>query len=133
MKTCKYCGKELMDAAVICVGCGCPVEQEKSKPSVSLMSPRRKKTLIIIFSVLFVVFIAVAISFVCDIDFIKATDRYNYSISEFGRINSNWQQNAQAAKREMMEYLVPAGIFGTLALGALVGDIIMFTRKTTDD
>lgn len=25
MKYCTYCGKELLDEAVICVGCGCPV------------------------------------------------------------------------------------------------------------
>ena len=27
MKFCRKCGKELMDEAVICVGCGCPVSQ----------------------------------------------------------------------------------------------------------
>ena len=31
MKYCKTCGKELHDAAVMCPGCGCPVEEKASK------------------------------------------------------------------------------------------------------
>ncbi len=31
MKFCVKCGKELMDEAVICTGCGCAVETEESK------------------------------------------------------------------------------------------------------
>lgn len=30
MKTCKQCGKELFDAAVICPQCGCPVEAQST-------------------------------------------------------------------------------------------------------
>lgn len=33
MKYCDKCGKELMDGAVICPGCGCPVEGTNSKPA----------------------------------------------------------------------------------------------------
>ena len=33
MKFCSKCGKELADEAVICVGCGCEVQQEKQAPS----------------------------------------------------------------------------------------------------
>jgi len=36
MKFCEKCGKELLDEAVICVGCGCPVEIiDTKKPTVS--------------------------------------------------------------------------------------------------
>lgn len=31
MKYCSKCGKELFDEAVICVGCGCPVESHTAK------------------------------------------------------------------------------------------------------
>lgn len=27
MKSCQYCGKELLDEAVICPGCGCPTSE----------------------------------------------------------------------------------------------------------
>jgi len=37
MKYCSKCGKELMDEAVICTGCGCPV-QPQSQPK-----PQRKE------------------------------------------------------------------------------------------
>ena len=30
MKYCNHCGKELSDEAVICVGCGCPIENKNS-------------------------------------------------------------------------------------------------------
>ena len=33
MKFCTHCGKELMDDAVICLGCGCPVENNSSNLS----------------------------------------------------------------------------------------------------
>ena len=36
MKICSKCGKELMDEAVICTGCGCPVRSEAKPKEVSL-------------------------------------------------------------------------------------------------
>ena len=30
MKFCSHCGNELMDEAVICPGCGCPIDAEKA-------------------------------------------------------------------------------------------------------
>lgn len=33
MKYCDKCGKELMDGAIICPGCGCPVEGANSEPA----------------------------------------------------------------------------------------------------
>lgn len=35
MKYCQKCGKELLDEAVICVGCGCPVEAPKAAPEAA--------------------------------------------------------------------------------------------------
>ena len=32
MKFCTHCGKEIMDAAVVCPGCGCPVQTANSTP-----------------------------------------------------------------------------------------------------
>jgi len=36
MKICSKCGKELVDAAVVCTGCGCPVRTEAKPKEVSL-------------------------------------------------------------------------------------------------
>lgn len=36
MKICSKCGKELVDEAVICTGCGCPVQSETKPKEVSL-------------------------------------------------------------------------------------------------
>lgn len=36
MKICSKCGKELMDEAVICTGCGCAVQSETKPKEVSL-------------------------------------------------------------------------------------------------
>ncbi len=35
MKFCQKCGKEIMDEAVVCPGCGCPVVTESKKTEVS--------------------------------------------------------------------------------------------------
>lgn len=44
-KFCQKCGKEILDAAVICPGCGCAVEnaQTAQKPA-SNFTPKRAKT-----------------------------------------------------------------------------------------
>ncbi len=38
MKYCTHCGKELFDEAVICIGCGCPVEGAKFKSAKILQT-----------------------------------------------------------------------------------------------
>lgn len=35
MKFCSHCGKEIMDAAVVCPHCGCAVEPANNEPDVS--------------------------------------------------------------------------------------------------
>ena len=35
MKYCTYCGKELMDEAVVCINCGCPVNGANSLKSAA--------------------------------------------------------------------------------------------------
>ena len=42
MKFCQNCGKELLDQAVICPGCGCSVATE-AKPAVEIV-PKKAKT-----------------------------------------------------------------------------------------
>ena len=39
MKYCSKCGKELLDEAVVCVHCGCPVTASKSIASVTNDAP----------------------------------------------------------------------------------------------
>ena len=42
MKYCSKCGKEIMDDAVICTGCGCSVESAQKKTTVTV--PKKAKT-----------------------------------------------------------------------------------------
>ena len=45
MKSCSKCGKELLDEAVICPGCGCEVKEENAaKPDGSSANAVRKKS-----------------------------------------------------------------------------------------
>ena len=43
MKYCSKCGKEIMDEAVICPGCGCAIKEEV-KPVVTTEVPKQAKT-----------------------------------------------------------------------------------------
>ena len=43
MKYCSKCGKEIMDDAVICTGCGCAVEDTQQKKTVVAV-PKKAKT-----------------------------------------------------------------------------------------
>ncbi len=75
MKTCKQCGKELLDAAVICPGCGCSVEEQPADnvaiaPQSGTATPvaqkpsKNKKLIVIILAALAVVLIVVAAIFI---------------------------------------------------------------------
>lgn len=69
MKYCTHCGTELLDEAVVCTGCGCPVQSDeginKNKESDEVVIQKRKKktkrTIIIVSAV---VCVAVALFFV---------------------------------------------------------------------
>jgi len=47
MRYCTHCGKEIMDEAVICVGCGCPASGQHKQPAQGLFngSPELLNTL----------------------------------------------------------------------------------------
>lgn len=69
MKFCEKCGKELLDEAVVCVGCGCPVQadeginlnKELDEFEIQRRKKKTKRTIIIVSAV---VCIAVALFFV---------------------------------------------------------------------
>lgn len=44
MKFCEKCGKELMDEAVVCVGCGCPVNSANASPAPQSYQPAPQET-----------------------------------------------------------------------------------------
>lgn len=45
MKFCEKCGKEIMDEAVICPGCGCAVEKAVAQQEVQTVAvPKKAKT-----------------------------------------------------------------------------------------
>ena len=54
MKFCQKCGKEIMDEAVICPGCGCSVENTDVKKIEKISTfKRNRKRWIIVLSALF--------------------------------------------------------------------------------
>ncbi len=69
MKYCSHCGKELLDDAVVCVGCGCPIQvdegtnlsEELDEVEIQKRKIKNKKIVII---VSIVVCVAVALIFV---------------------------------------------------------------------
>ena len=69
MKTCKTCGKELLDAAVICPQCGCavetqPMEQPVEPNNVPATAKSKKKLIVIIIAALAVALIVVVAIFI---------------------------------------------------------------------
>ena len=53
MKYCTHCGKELLDEAVICPGCGCEVEEKKS--SSGIIEEEDKKIFALIIKIFMVI------------------------------------------------------------------------------
>lgn len=137
MKYCTHCGKELLEEAVVCVGCGCAVNGiVKNKQSMSTFK-RNKRQWIIVFSVLFVVFVSATIMLLTSSDFIKTSDFYTYLHSDMGKFGNNlsidrqvqWQLEVEAARDKLIPYYVGIGLCGILALTSLIGDILLFVNK----
>ena len=138
MKYCSKCDKELLDEAVICVGCGCTVENKeiKNKQKTSMFE-KNKKQWTIALSILFVVFVGVSILLLTSRGFEYAVDWYQYLNSDLGQIGKNlstsgaikWQQKVDAAKDALIPYYIGIGASGVLALAALIGDVLLFVNK----
>ena len=60
MKYCEKCGKELMDEAVVCTGCGCPVvtKQANNSPSAPAQVVSKKAKRAKIFGILSILILA---------------------------------------------------------------------------
>lgn len=139
MKHCAHCGKELLDEAVVCVGCGCPVNsKETENPQKKSTSKTNKKVWMIVLSVLFVVSVLVIVLIFTSSDFIRTKDTYDYLHSDFGTMSIRggseraieWQSKVDAVKSELITYYIGAGVCGVLALTSLVGNILLFTKKS---
>ncbi len=139
MKFCEKCGKEIMDEAVICPGCGCAVNRNalKNEHKVSTFRRNRKQWLIV-FSVLFIIFSATTIMILTSTDFIKTSDLYKYlhsDLATFGNQYSassqiNWQRRVDATIDKLIPYYIAIGVCGILALTGLVGDVLLITLKS---
>lgn len=53
---CSVCGKEIMEGAVICIGCGCPVKKDVIKSNVSSGSTNKKTQISLILGIIGIVF-----------------------------------------------------------------------------
>ena len=140
MKFCEKCGKELFDEAVICVGCGCPVEKTKVKEEEKILTPNKNKKLwMIVLSILFVVFVGVAILLLTSREFVRTSDLYQYLHTDLGQLGKNisvsgaieWQQRVDSAKDVLIPYYIGIGVSSVLALTVLVGEVLLFvsTKK----
>lgn len=56
MKFCRHCGKEIMDEAVICPGCGCAVEVIREKKISGETAGNGKSICTMIFGILALAF-----------------------------------------------------------------------------
>lgn len=134
MKFCQHCGKELLDDAVICVGCGCPIENQNNKKEqrVSVFKKYRKQWLIAL-ELLFVVCVVVVILMLTSEEFIRARDLYAFLHTDLGQLGKNistsgaieWKQDVEAAKSSLMPYYIGIGLSGVVALTSLVGVFII--------
>ena len=137
MKYCTHCGKELLDEAVICSGCGCAENDIiKNKFPISRFK-RNKRQWIIIFSALFVVFASATIMILTSSDFIRTSDLYTYLHSDMGKFGNElsidrqieWQLEVEAARDKLIPYYIGIGLCGVLALTSLIGDILLMVNK----
>ena len=127
MKYCEKCGKQLMDEAVLCPGCGCAVNS--AAPSVipkESTFKRNRKQWIIAFSVLFVLLTLVSVLLLVSDNFKDAIDRYQWYTSDFGH---DAFKASEAKSALISAYILPLGACGALALASLVGDIIVIASN----
>lgn len=117
---CKYCGKEILDNAVICVHCGVMVDGVKApkKEQVAVEETEKKRSLTKIFGILSVSFLAVAIFF-C---FLGISTFYLYIYSPYSATLSNVRYLYQS-------YAIWEWIFAWIALGFSIATFIIGRRE----
>lgn len=138
MKYCQKCGKELLDEAVICVGCGCTVENNEIKKEQKISTfKKNKKQWIIALSILFIVFIVAVILLLTSSEYVWANDMYAYLHSDLGQLGKNlsasgaieWQQKVDDVKATLIPYYIGICACSVLALTSLIGDILLLVNK----
>lgn len=138
MKFCQKCGKELLDEAVICVGCGCVVENKViiNEQKTSTFLKNRKQWIIVLY-ILFVVFTGSVILLLTSSGYDEAIDLYQFYHSDLGQLGKNlsalkaieWQQKVDSIKATLITYYVGVGVCGALSLTTLIGAVILFFSK----
>ncbi len=138
MKYCTHCGKELLDEAVICPGCGCAAESKeiKNEPKVSTFL-KNKKQWTIALTILFIIFTGATILLLTSNDFIRTHETYEYLHTDIGQFGNDistssairWQRKVDAAKATLIPYYIGIGTCSVFALTALIGDILLLVNK----
>ena len=137
MKYCSKCGKELLDEAVVCPGCGCSMDNKSNLQNSVSTFKRNRKQWIIAFSVLFVVFALITTMILTSDGFDDAIDMYQYRTSSFGTLGVNlgseslqeWEREVKNEKTKIIWYCVASGVCGIFAVTFLTGDIILIVLK----
>ena len=140
MKYCQKCGKEIMDEAVVCPGCGCSVVTSEIKNVRKSSTFKRNRILwIITLSIFCVIFAIATVSLLDGVD--SNIDMYQYYNSDIGSIRKQiggvdavqWYQDVEEAKANIMLYSVGVGLCGLFSLASLIGDICFIATKKADN
>lgn len=132
MKYCTHCGKEMLNDAVICVGCGCPIENKTKELKVSVFKKYRKQWLIAL-GLLFVICAVVAVLIASSEDGIRAYHMYRFLHTELGQLGKDtslsgaieWEHDVEAAKSALMPYYIGVGSCAVVALTSLIAFFII--------
>lgn len=140
MKYCTHCGKEIMDEAVICVGCGCEIKSSEAKyvQKISTFTENRKKWIIAFTSASLIFAVAVTL-ILTSAKYIRLRDYDEY----LGVLADNsgyysyaskkqLQEKIDRTKSELLPYYIGLGVCGTLGAAALTGDILLLANKNKE-
>lgn len=98
---------------------------------------KNKKQWIIALSIIFVIFVIIALLLLTSSGYIRASDEYDYLHSDLGQIGKNlsssgaieWQQEVDNAKSTLTTYYIGISATSVLALITLIGDILLIINK----
>lgn len=127
MKFCSYCGKEILDAAVICVNCGCLVANSTNKSKSNA-----RKIWIIVLLIIFVLSALAIILILTSNHYIRTSRQLSYMHTDLGMLGNwrtegllEWQSEVQFLKAKLVPYYIGLGISGVLGLASLIANIFL--------
>lgn len=142
MKFCAKCGKEILDEAVICPGCGCAVAMQASAPKVSYEQAISNSGVMVavgsillalgVFVALFVnVFLGAVLCLAAEIVFVipntkiqKLFKQNNYGISDKAKLKAEEKALRKELKKSNKAYAA-ASVLSIIALVCVIAFALM--------